>query len=214
MTETESRGKCANDNLSKAAWTHRLGTPSTPGGIPAWFLGSSVVPAPPDRESLVCGLPQAVHSWTHTHTHTYLCFTWKWLLCYHCNNFPHRWASHPIWAVPPSHLLTSTLSICWSSFGNHSIWEKVLHCREPREEAMQRKQSCNVKDWHKFCRGIPVRRKLWETLQCFHNPPAVLLYFKCFSLLSVCCGFGLGQLFPSSCFPAFPLPLPKGVKGL
>lgn len=199
--------------LVKGGLDPQAGHPQHPGGHPClvpWFQRGPCT----SRQGVTGVWATPGCTLLDKHTHTYLCFTWKWLLCYHCNNFPHRWASHHIWAVPPSHLLTSTLSICWSSFGNHSIWEKVLHCREPREEAMQRKRSCNVKDWHKFCRGIPVRRKLWETLQCFHNLPAVLLYFKCFSLPSVCCGFGLGQLFPSSCFPAFPLPLPKGVKGL
>lgn len=80
---------------------------------------------------------------THTHTHVYIYVLLK-SGCFAITGTIFPTGEHLTTSEQSHyHTVTSMLSVYWSSFGNHSIWEKVLHYRKPREEAMQR--SCNVK---------------------------------------------------------------------
>lgn len=137
------------------------------------------------------------------------------MICYHCSNFPPRWASHHIWAFLHTTLanfhIVNLLEFVLEPL--HLGKGVVLQKTKGGGHAVEAMLQCERLVWflYMLCRGIPERRKLWET---FPDPPAVLLYVKCFSFLSVCCGFGLGQLYSSYCFPAFPLPLPKGGRSM
>lgn len=129
--------------LVKGSLDPQTGTPSIRGGhacLVPWFQCGPCT----SRQGVTgvwCGLPQAVHSWTHTHVYIYVllksgCFAITGTIFPTGEHLTTSEQSH-------YHTVTSMLSIYWSSFGNHSIWEKVLHYRKPREGAMQR--CCNVK---------------------------------------------------------------------